>query len=372
MIVLYNPVSSAGRRKVGRSEVQAGGHAAKSKLLLALGSVVFVLLIGELVARLAYRPDPVIRVYDPFAYRIPQPGLVAEFHGEKRPVVVRLNELGMRGPALASSADAELTLVFLGGSTTENYSLSPPQTFPEMVGATLRRRLDRSMRVFNGGASAATSAVSLGRLQHQVLDLRPSLVVVMHGINDLLRGFHPAYRADSRHLPRPPPAGTRPLSYLRSWILKRSLRGEPPLPAVRHTRRRLLGPEEFPPLPAFQRNLRSIAAVLAAHEIPLLLLTQPTMYELEEAERQFHLRNRLEAGGLPLPDFESLSLGMELFNDEVRALEGVYGTRVLDLSSRLPRSWTLFQDECHFTAAGNAEVAQQIAPQVEQILRAEP
>ncbi|MEM7582486.1 MAG: GDSL-type esterase/lipase family protein, partial [Acidobacteriota bacterium] len=172
--------------------------------------VLLPLAIAEGAARLLHAPEPIRRVYDPYAYRIPQPLLVDTFQttpGEtldSEPVTVRLNELGMRGPRLDEPTPADgLTLVFLGGSTTENYKFPRTETFPELIGQRVAAELGRPVRVFNAGMSAGTTATSLARLQHQVLDLEPSLIVVMHSINDLIFGFHPEYRPDGRHLTRP-------------------------------------------------------------------------------------------------------------------------------------------------------------------------
>ena len=69
------------------------GKAATLLLLVALP-----LLLVEIAARWYHRPSPVRRVYDPFAYRIPQPDLVDSFTGlDGELITVRLNELGMRG-----------------------------------------------------------------------------------------------------------------------------------------------------------------------------------------------------------------------------------------------------------------------------------
>lgn len=343
--------------------------------LLSLALSVLGLLFGlELCARLLHHPVPVRRVYDPFAWRIPQPGLVEAFttwEGER--VEVRLNDLGMRGPEThAPQAPGTLTLVFLGGSTTENYALNDTDTFPEQVGQGVARALGRPVRVFNAGQSAAVSGTNLARLQHQVLDLRPALVVAMEGINDLLGGFHTGFRMDGRHLPRPPTADARPRSYLLSFLRGRRWPWDRQVPLRPRSELERRDYADFPARRAFARNLRSMAAIAQAHGVPLLFVVQPSAYhdppEPEDA-RRFFMRDTLVAAGMPAPDLPAMFAGMRAFGDDVRALPQGAFVRVFDLEARLPKTPELFVDECHFTKAGNRRVSAELLEPALALLR---
>jgi lysophospholipase L1-like esterase len=338
--------------------------------LFAIGPA--LVLLAEAVARLVHVPTPVRRVYDPFAYRIAQPDLVDTFgNSAGETVTVRTNELGLRGPRLADPmAPGTLTLVFLGGSAVENYGWNEPDTFPALVGARVSAALGRPVRVLNGGQSAATSGTTLGRLQHQIVDLRPALVVVMDGINDLVGGFHTGFRRDGRHLPRPPTADARPLSYLLDWI--RSI--GPPRRAPRRAPRELHREDYagFPALDVFARNLRSEAAIAEAHGVPLVFLTQPTTYS--DAARpgdagRYYMTQTLVENGMTPPDIPSLAAGMRAFNAAVSAVPTGTHVHVFDLAARVPPADELFVDECHFTKAGNARVAAELAEPIATILR---
>jgi lysophospholipase L1-like esterase len=343
-----------------------------ARLGQGLGMAWVALLLAEGAARFLHAPDPVRRVYDPFAYRIPAPGLRDVFRNrEGERVRVELNELGMRGPSLSTPVpEGTLTLVFLGGSATENYAYNEADTFPFQTGQALAARLGRPVRAFNAGMSAATSATSLGRLQHQVLDLRPDLVVVMDGINDLLEGFHRSYRRDGRHLERPPLQGDRPRSYLLDW-LREAWRPRRPTPPSPEREVRVTDYAAFPARQVFARNVLSMSAVARAHGIPILFLTQPTMYRDDpdpgEAER-FVMSAALGDKADRYPDVPSLAAGMRSLNALVLALPQDDRVHVLDLAARLPRSWELFYDDCHLTKAGNRRVSQELVPVIAGIL----
>ncbi|MGH6953232.1 MAG: SGNH/GDSL hydrolase family protein, partial [Alphaproteobacteria bacterium] len=79
----------------------------------------------------------------------------------------------------------ELTVVFLGGSTTECLFVTPGERFPHLVGRLLEERLGRTVNSLNGGKSGNNSLHSLNALTAKVLPLRPDAVAFMHNVNDL-------------------------------------------------------------------------------------------------------------------------------------------------------------------------------------------
>ena len=343
-----------------------------------------VLGMAELGARLLSEPPSLQRVYDPFAHRIPQPGLVERFrvtNDEDEWVSFELNELGMRGPSVSESPPVgALTLVFLGGSTTENYRFNDEDTFPVLVGGALMRRTGRRVRVFNAGMSGGTTSHSLARLQHQVLDLRPDLIVVQHAINDLLSGFQPGYRRDQRHLPRADASRSDRL-YLLSWLRRGRTRSDFTTgvpygalqPPVRVDRTRsVLRYDDFPALAVFRRNLLSMAAIATAHDIPILFLTQASMYTAnipatEKAWRLVMIRTLIDVGVTP-PDVASLARGMDAFNGAIRDLPQISLVAVYDLARRIDLTTELFYDDCHLTREGNRRVSRVLSPVVTDIV----
>jgi lysophospholipase L1-like esterase len=83
-----------------------------------------------------------------------------------------------RPPPLDPTRD---TIVFLGDSITSGHGLPLEVTFPHRLGAAL------GVAVKNAGISGDQTAGGLARLQQDVLDHRPKLVVVQLGSNDAFR-----------------------------------------------------------------------------------------------------------------------------------------------------------------------------------------
>jgi lysophospholipase L1-like esterase len=293
---------------------------------------------------------------------------------------IQLNERGMRGPSLQALTDDELVLVFLGGSTTENYRFNEKDTFPFLTGRHLEKSLGVPVSVLNAGMSGATAGHSLSRLQHQVLDLHPDLIVVCHAVNDLISGFHPGFRADGRHLGMPQ-STAEPASYLLSWLRGRNagndytsdepygLLTEPETPA---REKRVSDYSDFPALAVFMRNMRSMAAIAADRAIPMLFITQGSMYgaavpEKEKRDRLIMTQRLLELEVIP-PDIDSLALGMETFNRRILSMKPGPYVYTFDAASRIPRSWSFFYDDCHMTKKGNILLAEILSPVIDNIL----
>jgi len=72
------------------------------------------------------------------------------------------------------------TVVFLGDSITHGHRLAAEVAFPHRIGRAL------GIPVVNAGISGDTTEGGLARLDRDVLDRRPRLVVVELGVNDVL------------------------------------------------------------------------------------------------------------------------------------------------------------------------------------------
>lgn len=81
--------------------------------------------------------------------------------------------------------DPQLTVVFLGGSTTECAYVDEESRYPYRAGVLLGERLERRVNTFNGGAAGSNTMHLLDVLLNKVLALKPDVVVMMENINDV-------------------------------------------------------------------------------------------------------------------------------------------------------------------------------------------
>ena len=89
-------------------------------------------------------------------------------------------------------AREKLVLAF-GDSLTAGYGLAAGQSFPAQLQSSLRKQ-GLSVRVHNAGVSGETTAASRARLNWVLasLKVKPDLVILELGANDMLRGLPPA------------------------------------------------------------------------------------------------------------------------------------------------------------------------------------
>ncbi|MFM5914601.1 MAG: arylesterase, partial [Chakrabartia godavariana] len=92
-------------------------------------------------------------------------------------------------PAMARE---KLVLAF-GDSLTAGYGLAAGQSFPAQLQSSLRKQ-GLSVRVHNAGVSGETTAAGRARLNWVLasLKVKPDLVILELGANDMLRGLPPA------------------------------------------------------------------------------------------------------------------------------------------------------------------------------------
>jgi len=103
-----------------------------------------------------------------------------------RPELARFNAQGIRMQGeLGAKQTGEYRIFALGGSTTENIWNELGIHWPLVLECELRASGHEGVRVYNTAMSAYTTAHSLVRLQFDVMDYEPDMVIVMHNINDL-------------------------------------------------------------------------------------------------------------------------------------------------------------------------------------------
>jgi hypothetical protein len=144
-----------------------------------------------------------------------EPNLADEFineqpgSGAKR--LLRTDQFGLViGPPNVKYESSANSILFLGGSTTENNEVDEQYRFPFLAAFQLSKTMERSFEGLNAGVRGHTSHDSLNLyLNHpspRILDAR--VVVVMHNINDRLRlTLNDSYRSPYRSWPEASTSG---------------------------------------------------------------------------------------------------------------------------------------------------------------------
>jgi lysophospholipase L1-like esterase len=339
-------------------------------LLLVAGCLAALLLL-----------EAFLRLYNPLGVRIRGDRIVLPTHFRETitntenpkldPVIVfSKNSLGFRGPEPPRDFDRHLTLLAIGGSTTECLYLTDGASWPERLGEALAPRFDR-LWVNNAGLDGHSTFGHLLLLDQIVLRLRPKVVLFLVGLNDVNRELptgrevatsrapllhrlarHSAIVANALDFRRHLEARELNLGY-REVDLARTPQKE----ADRPRAQALLERHRERSLPGYRSRVRELVRVSRAHGIEPVLVTQPALYGGErddvtgvnlrwievDARQQIH-------GGLAWRILEE-------YNDIVREVGRSENVLVVDAARELPKSSRLYYDFVHFADAGAREVA---------------
>jgi lysophospholipase L1-like esterase len=347
-----------------------------------------LLLLGSLVLAFAGL-EVFLRVYNPFGERIRGDTIVLPVNARRvitnsgfprvdPQIVVTTNSLGFRGPDPPADLAAYLTMLVVGGSTTESLYVSDGKTWPDLLGGELSANLDR-LWVNNAGLDGHSTFGHRLLLDQRIARLKPNVVVFLIGLNDVgredLKAADAAVVAGGAHSGR--------LGALLTWAARRSaivatvlnlqryrearkldrvhrhleIRWAPVLTPDRERSRALLQLHKERYVPPYAERVRDLVNRARAYGIEPILMTQPALYgNVVDPETKVFL------GTLEVDHEQGLHGALawnllELYNDAVRMVGGERGVLVVDLARRLPKNSRLFYDFVHFNNEGSAAVA---------------
>jgi len=356
---------------------------------LVLASVALAILLAEIALRCF--------VGLPRRHYIWLPGIHIEFHpqpglmpGVEGTSVFSINSEGLRGDEPGDGD--EVTILCLGGSTTECLYLDDSEAWPHLLQAELDARdPGRRHRVLNGGRSAL-------RMEHHVVQMERLLpempqiddVILLAGINDMLRNIDPGRPPVSEErvlgesflvLPAREPA---PVSrILDLWRRVNEPRPEPPPAVVQDDVGAIYGiwrgyrrdaVEHGRLLPAVEdrdalrlRGLDDAARIARENDVRLVVLSQSVMWREGLPDELGALlwmggTDRFQEGpGSRYYQQAALARMMDAMNADTAAQCDALGVPFLDVAADLADDTSVFYDDCHFNEHGAREMARVVA-----------
>lgn len=274
----------------------------------------------------------------------------------------------------AKYAHPDLSLVFLGGSTTECMYMEEENRFPYLAGAILEKMTGKKINSYNGGLSGNNSLHAIDVLINKVIPLKPRLVVFMENINDLSTLLY-LKTYWSRNNVR------APLETLEKGKLLGKFLKELLIPhlnyAYRNFKEALFPPheDEFAKArghklaldPAgfareFARNLEIFADICRdSHITPVLMTQENRITSHPDPVVAAYIGRYSQDSGISYQDFKKL---YDLFNETIREVGREKGVLVIDLARQVPRDKEHLYDMVHFNDAGSRYAAKIIAAQL--------
>ncbi len=276
--------------------------------------------------------------------------------------------------------NAEITVAFLGGSTTENFLMPADARFPHLAGRRLEACTGRSVNTINAGRSGITSMHSLNIFLNTVVPARPDIAVMMHNINDYAMLHHEgSYWNDhpDRSLlttfPTVPGAPRSKFDRLANLLLPRTanfiahrFRDAPPATTDPQA------PRWATPKPIetgrilrdFASSLESFIHAARAWNVRPVLMTMPDRWpdSLDTASKTIH--EFIDRKVFAIDDYETFTAGFDAMNRTIRDTAARLDVPVIDLAAAIPPLPALMFDAVHFNEAGSRMAADVIGQTV--------
>jgi lysophospholipase L1-like esterase len=344
------------------------------------------LLVGCVMALLLL--EAVLHFYNPFLTRVKGNRIVLQANkqlrytndiiaGLEREIVVTRNSLGFRGPDPPVGFERRLTLVTIGGSTTQCFMASDDKTWTALLGEMLAKSF-RDTWINNAGLDGHTTFGHTVLLEDHVGKLHPKVVLFLVGANDV--AIRSATAFDSENV-RDRISFSDPKALLKSVSayseatalalnLWRSLTAYQA--GLHHSnvdmtrmstvdvseeeqRRRVSEGARPELLDAYSRRLNHIADLAHGFGIEPVLVTQPMLWGqgIDDMTGVDLAKVKLPGG-----NGETIWRILEKYNDVTRAVCEGRKLTCIDLARAMPKGRRFFYDEAHFTVEGNLRVAE--------------
>ncbi|MDO9070068.1 MAG: SGNH/GDSL hydrolase family protein, partial [Deltaproteobacteria bacterium] len=303
----------------------------------------------------------------------------------QKPYVLRVDRQGFIMPAKIHD-HPDLTIAFLGGSTTECVYVDEDNRFPYLVGRLLERQTHLKVNSYNAGRSGNNTLHCLNVLLNKVVNLKPDVVVLMENINDLaILMYDKTYWNDhpsrSPLIEKPPNFKTVGQDLEQTFHLVRDLT----FPNLSRELKKLspfgrLGKrDEFHGVRGkkitidqdllvreFSLNLQTFINICRAREITPVLMTQASrLTESPDPLIKKVMRSLEVSQGVTYTDFKR---AFDRLNQTIRDVGAKNQVLVIDLAREIPPVKENIADVAHFNDQGSRLVAARIAADLTPII----
>ncbi len=296
--------------------------------------------------------------------------------GGRESYILSTDENGFVEPATRHK-DADLNIVFLGGSTTECLYVEPENRFPYLTAKTLESDLGLKINGINAARSGNSTMHSLLLFLGKIAPLKPDFAVLMHATNDIgVLTSHGGYwtnNADHRLLVEKDATigqGIRTivnrLVPYSSRLFRRAISAATNLVSGARAKDDVSSKDDDKAIwkrhgETFESALRSFVSAARSWKVKPVLMTQIRVEKEagKKADQNFIAPDDLARAGLDVERFGHIH---DYFNAIIRRVAASENAILIDLTTA--HAWTFGRDvydPIHFTDAGSKAVASIIA-----------
>lgn len=361
-----------GKRRASAGLILIGLLALKNTLLVVF-STIFALLVAEIGLRifspieLRLKGDRIVLpYYKTYEVSFENPRLLEPYVTNSR------NSLGFRGPDPHADMSDVLSIVAVGGSTTECFALSNDRDWPSVLGRLLKENF-RDAWVNNAGLNGHTTRGHVMLLEQHLLALKPKVILFLVGLNDANYPYNTKIFDDRILHKQEENPFARAWQNARRWLMQHSdllalmsqiyrqqmakkwgfIASEyevdfwkvaetatPPTPQDRASEYKKLEEADFH---GFESRFRKLVELTRGIGAVPVFMTQPGL-----AGNAVDPETGLDLSIL----VDSMSVRTELFNEKLLQLGRELDVFVIDVTAKIPKSTNLYYDLWHYSDAG--------------------
>ncbi|OGR31520.1 MAG: hypothetical protein A2139_04095 [Desulfobacca sp. RBG_16_60_12] len=320
----------------------------------------------------------------------PDPEYLRKADGlEAKKFVLRVDRQGFIMPAKVHDRP-DLTIAFLGGSTTECTYVEEENRFPYLTGRLIEQQTGLKVNSYNAGRSGANTLHCLNILLNRVVNLKPDVVVLMENINDLAIlmyektywNTNPSRSPLQERLPNFKTVGQdlRQIFYLVRDLtfpnLSRELKKLSPFgrkakgDEFKDVRGQKITIDQDMLVREFSLNLQTFINICRARGITPVLMTQASRLTDHPDPPIKQIMHQLEISqGITYGEFKA---AFDRLNRTIRDVGAKNQVRVIDLAGEIPPVKENICDVAHFNDRGSRLVAARLAAGLAPVIASLP
>lgn len=308
-------------------------------------------------------------------------------------ITIKKNSLGFRGPEPPIDFSRHLTMLAIGGSTTETIFITEGKTWTDYLQTHLVSKFP-NLWINNAGIDGHSTYGHIQSMKQYIGQLKSKYVLFLVGINDM--GIEQGRNQDNQQIMDSEPnqqnnlwqmlknqsmilvyfqflgskKGGHDFAVNSDWIINYSVLGTnteyTPITNEDMTKTQIL-------LSAYKKRLRTLITLTQSFSIKPILITQPAVYgsEIDDV-------TGINLGEIPVSDFTEEGITrsgsdkwmlLQKYNDVTKEIAHELEIPVIDLANEMPKSTRYYYDYTHFTEKGAEKVGEILAQYLVGILK---
>jgi lysophospholipase L1-like esterase len=311
----------------------------------------------------------------------PPPEYVAKYTDSlaRQKHIFRTDENGFIIPSKIYD-NPDVSIVFLGGSTTECMYMDEKNRFPYLAGRMLEEETGKKINSYNGGVSGNNSLHSIDILLNKVVPIKPDIVIMTHNINDLMIlllcntywNSHPGkapvttVNATWQDLLKQAVKRFVPNLFSRIRAVKNRVLLESQMDEFKNIRGTKISIDKNRMQDEFRMNLQTFINICSARNITPVLMTQQNRFKERAQGIIYNAAKTFKSDyGIEYNDYKET---YDLFNETIRDVGKENNVLVIDLAKEIPQEQEYIYDSVHLNDTGSRLAAQIITRELKKII----